>query len=415
MNEQNQQHDVTFDTALRLYPGQQELTPAQQAEASHFAEACIQTQLSTDPVDEVAAEAFLRQAYAAVKLAPPRHIHWLDGPLELVAVLGHDEAEIVVEDAVKARVPQCVWDDASREGQEMNALQEGGRTGILSTVDFRVSRIWERVEKSLPPHFRTNSPVMQPGWGVWSHLSHLVWERVRDAVGWSIWHAVADRVRCPLPERIWDRFWNRADFARFLGIRAYYAAHTLAGLRFYDTYFAPNQARSLFAFNQLVSGYWLGRNLALVVRRPRLLSRDEAGRLHSATGKAVEYPDGWGCYAWHGTPVPERFILAPEGLTREDFLNEPNIEMRRVIQERMGTRFVEELAGTVIDAGPRGTLYEVELRDDPEEVAHYVQVHDMSTERVYYLRVPPTIQSAAAAVAWTFGLNSDAYRPAQES
>jgi hypothetical protein len=332
-----------------------------------------------------------------------------------VAVLGHDEAEIFVEDGVTARVSQCVWDDAAREGQEMNALREGDRTSVLSTVDARVSRIWERVEKSLPPHFRTNSPVMQPGWSVWSDVSHPVWERVRDAVGWSIWRAVADSVRCPLPDRIWDRSWDRADFARFLGIRAYYAAHTLAGLSYYDTYFVPNQARSLSVFNQLVSGYWLGRNLALVVRRPRLLSLDEAGRLHSATGKAVEYPDGWGCYAWHGTPVPERFILAPEGLTREDFLNEPNIEVRRVIQERMGARFVEVFGGTVIDAGPRGTLYEVELHDDPEEVAYYVQVQDTSTARQYYLRVPPIVLTADEAVAWTFGLNTDEYRPAQES
>jgi hypothetical protein len=409
------QEDGEIEAALRLQKGQQALTPVQEAEARRFAEERIRAQLDTAPVDEDQAEDFLWRAYAAAELPPPRHIHWLDGPLELVAVLGHDEAEIFVEDAVKARVPQCVWDDASRESQEMNALQEGGRTGILSTIDARVSRIWEQVEKSLPPHFRTNSPVMQPGWSVWSHLSHLVWERVRDAVGWSIWRAVADSVRCPLPERIWDRFWGRADFARFLGIRAYYAAHTLAGLRFYDTHFVPNQARSLSAFNQLVSGYWLGRNLALVVRRPRLLSLDEAGRLHSASGKAVEYPHGWGCYAWHGVYVPERFILAPDTLTREDFLNEPNIEMRRVVQERMEGRFVEELGGTVIDAGPRGTLYEVDLPDDPEEVAYYVQVQDASTTRQYYLRVPPTILTAEDAVAWTFGLNTDEYRPAQES
>jgi hypothetical protein len=409
------QEDRGIEAALRLHRGQQTLSPEQQAEARRFTEERIRAQLDTAPVDEDQAESYLWQAYAAARLPPPRHIHWLDGPLELVAVLGHDEAAIFVEDSVTARVSQCVWDDASREGQEMNALQEGGRTSVLSTVDARVSRIWERVEKSLPPHFRTNSPVMQPGWSVWSDVSHPVWERVRDAVGWSVWRAVADTVRCPLPDRIWDRFWSRADFARFLGIRAYYAAHTLAGLSFYDTYFVPNLARSLSVFNQLVSGYWLGRNLALVVRRPRLLSRDEAGRLHSATGKAVAYPDGWGCYAWHGTPVPERFILAPEGLTREDFLNEPNIEMRRVIQERMGTRFVEELGGTVIDAGPHGTLYEVELPDDPEEVAYYVQVQDASTARRYYLRVPPTVLTAEEAVAWTFGLAADNYQPAAET
>jgi hypothetical protein len=40
--------------------------------------------------------------------------------------------------------------------------------------------------------------------------------------------------------------------------------------------------------------------------------------LHSATGKCIEYHDGWGFYAWHGVHVPERVILAPEALTRDD-------------------------------------------------------------------------------------------------
>ena len=34
---------------------------------------------------------------------------------------------------------------------------------------------------------------------------------------------------------------------------------------------------------------------------------------------------------------------------------------------------------------------------------------------MYYLRVPPTIETAEEAVAWTFGLNTDEYHPAQES
>ena len=82
----------------------------------------------------------------------------------------------------------------------------------------------------------------------------------------------------------------------------------------------------------------------------------------------------------------------------------------------MGERFVSELGGVVLDIGPRGTLYEVRLpADDPERVARYVQVQDASTERRYLLRVPPTIQTAAEAVAWSFGLSAEEYRPVQET
>jgi hypothetical protein len=89
--------------------------------------------------------------------------------------------------------------------------------------------------------------------------------------------------------------------------------------------------------------------------------------------------------------------------------------VRRVIQERMGERFVSELGGGVLDSSPPGTLYEVRLPDDPEIVARHVQVQDASTARQYMLRVPPSIQTAAEAVAWSFGLSREDYHPADET
>jgi hypothetical protein len=114
--------------------------------------------------------------------------------------------------------------------------------------------------------------------------------------------------------------------------------------------------------------------------------------LHNGTGKCLDYHDGWGFYAWHGVLVPEQVILAPEELTREDFLRAPNVEVRRVIQERMGERFMAKLGGVVLDSGARGVLYEVRLlEDDPEEedqerVARHVQVQDASMLRQYLPR-----------------------------
>src|SRR5215469_15473927 len=118
-------------------------------------------------------------------------------------------------------------------------------------------------------------------------------------------------------------------------------------------YLAPDALHALAHFNARVSGYWLGQDTAVLVRRPTRLSRDRQGRLHHATGKCLEYRDGWGISAWHGVRVPKKVILAPEALTREDFLKERNLETRRIILERMGTRFVPELGGLVIDSNPR--------------------------------------------------------------
>jgi hypothetical protein len=239
----------------------------------------------------------------------------------------------------------------------------------------------------------------------WVSVYAHVWDCVGEQIKASVWASLrASGVECPKVD-VW------------LSItRAYGSAEWFAHSRFFDTYLAPNAEHALAHFNERVSGYWLGNKEAILVRRPCVLSRDGQGLLHSATGKCIEYPDGWGISAWHGVRVPEQVILRPETLTRDDFLHEKNVEVRRVIQERMGSRFVVELGGQVLDQGPRGVLYEVRLpEDDPEQVAHYVQVQDASTERHYFLRVPPTIQTAAEAVAWSFQLAVDDYRPAQET
>ena len=83
----SKQNDTPMDSALLLHPGQQGLTLAQEAEAARFARAYIQTQLSTKPVNEPEAEAFLCQAYEVAGLPPPAHVYWVDGPLEVLAVV----------------------------------------------------------------------------------------------------------------------------------------------------------------------------------------------------------------------------------------------------------------------------------------------------------------------------------------
>jgi hypothetical protein len=107
-----------------------------------------------------------------------------------------------------------------------------------------------------------------------------------------------------------------------------------------------------------------------------------------------------GRYAWHSVQVPKHAIRDPDSLTCEEFLSEPNVEVRRVMQKRTGERFVRELGGQVIDTSPHGLLYEVHLPEGvPEGVARYVQIQDASTPGQYFLRVPPTVQMRALALA----------------
>ncbi len=91
------------------------------------------------------------------------------------------------------------------------------------------------------------------------------------------------------------------------------------------------------------------------------------------------------------------------------------MHVRRVIQERMGERFVEALGGICLDHGRYADLYQVELPGDPERVAKYLKLQDSSTPRQYVLRVPPWITGADAGVAWSFRVSQDDYAPDQQT
>ena len=373
--------------ALQWRPGQQHLTPEQEEQAKRFAQAYCQDQLSLEPVDEQEVEACLRQAYEAAGLAPPQRIYWLDGPLQLVAAFDPE--------TVGVRVEASVWDSVECP------LRDHLKAELWSILGTNLEdSLWASAEASI----------------LEGNISTAVWMYVRHKVEVSLGDSQSRSDRDRPEDVLKHKIRYSVGGSVFASVEGYGAAFWLAYYHFLAVSLRLDVLQALGRFNRLVSGYWLGTEVALIVRRTTILALDVAGRLHNANGRCMEYRDGWGFYAWHGMQVPEQVILAPETLTREDFFNESNLEVRRIIQERMGGRFVAELGGRVIDTSLRGTLYEVRLpEDDPEGVARYVQVQDTSTSRQYFLRVPPTVQTATEAVAWTFSRTIEDYHPAQES
>lgn len=90
---------------------------------------------------------------------------------------------------------------------------------------------------------------------------------------------------------------------------------------------------------------------AIVIQRPTMLRLDDAGNLHSATGPCIEWVDGFKDYAWHGTWVPARFILAPRSHSKQEYLAITNTEQRRALSEAAGWTWVAEiLVTTIVDS-----------------------------------------------------------------
>ena len=154
-----------------------------------------------------------------------------------------------------------------------------------------------------------------------------------------------------------------------------------------------------------------------LIDRPAHFRRDGEDRFHCEDGPAIGYRDGWGAYAWHGTPVPRWMIEEPIRVKNID--QERNQEYRRIMLERMGMeRFLADSGARFITKDPCGELF---VREMPEgEAIFMVKVINSSPEpdgtfKEYVLRVPPNVRTPREAVAWTFGMGEGEYQPMVET
>jgi hypothetical protein len=137
---------------------------------------------------------------------------------------------------------------------------------------------------------------------------------------------------------------------------------------------------------------------------------------------AVKYVDGWGVFSWHGVrfPIDKGFVItSPELITVKHIETEENIEQRRVMIERYGlAKYLLDSGAEKIHQDDWGTLYRKEVAGD--EPIFMVGVVNSTAEpdgtfKDYFLRVPPTVVTAHAAVAWTFDMTPEQYNLAQQT
>ena len=161
----------------------------------------------------------------------------------------------------------------------------------------------------------------------------------------------------------------------------------------------------------LCGDVWWHENVLALSDRPKEIHRDAEGRFHNDKGSSVLYRDGWGLYYWHGVAIPHEWVTgsppsAAEALTWE------NMEQRRAACEIIGwKRILEELDAKVIDEDDDpeiGTLLEADI-PVPGRV-RFLKVR-CGTGREFVLPVPPHLETALQANAWTWDVEDYEYRP----
>lgn len=163
--------------------------------------------------------------------------------------------------------------------------------------------------------------------------------------------------------------------------------------------------------------FWVCRHEVVAVPRPVVYVEDN--QLHCEDGPAVSWPNGTRYYFWKGIHVPPKVIESPHSLAVADIDAEPNAEVRRVMVERFGQeRYLIEGGAVKVDDTDWGTLYRRPMEDEEDLVM--IKVINATAEpdgtfKDYFLRVPPHVQTAKEAVAWTFEESPDDYAPSVQT
>lgn len=355
------------------------LSSFQKAALSTYGERWSELRRSTAPVDRSEAEAGVAIAYEAAGLSPPRTVIWGSSPREIANlwVTAHDtggeNVRSLVVDLVRRKAEAGV--DRAIGVAVRTALAEEPR---LSRVPAFCASIEEAVGR--------DCAGIRPTWR--RRLAGLLRLDRRPSLGFA--------AAC-------FGFQSTAG----LGVLEYF--HDVCGLR--------RQTSALTGLWQVAkNAAWMLPNerVCWLSERPSVLRSDANGRLHAADGPALCYRDGWSVHAWKGVLVPAWIIDRPERISVRAIGANHDPQIRRcMIDIFTPQRFVAEGGAYRVSQDETGILWRQRWRWEAwaaVEVVNGTPEADGSLKR-YFLQVPPTVRSAREAVAWTYGLTEQRYRP----
>lgn len=330
----------------------------------------------TLPADRPRAEAAIDEIYALAGYPPPKK-RWMSSPMTAAVDAGEDMGDCIAFE-LEGRLVIERQSIAENYGYDLEELLGDRLTGLIIPVGELSSEERARIEaRRLRP----------PSWHI-RRINELIDHRINVICGFYGWSVYAQGV------------FLRGALDPF----EVFAAEVLA------TVLNITEANPLLAYSVLArsAGFVLPlKERVWLCDRPNVLKRDIVGYLHASNGPALDWNRMMPFYMWHGEEVTQKAVGPVEKLRIWDFGNERNRRARDLMLERYGLeRYCREV-GKVIHQDQTGTLWRaggiwaVEVVNGTPEL-------DGSYKR-YFLRVPPTMQSARQAVAWTYGLRKRDY------
>ena len=286
------------------------LTDAQIARFPEFVKKWTDIGLCTLPADRVRAEHGIRLAYETAKLNAPLKIVWTTSPLAQI-LAESCVLQMQKENSVRASVHASVHD----------SVHDSVYASVLASVHDSVhASVRASVQASVLASVRAS---------VLASVHASVYDSVHDSVYDSVHALVYASVHALVRNRFDWWFGNGQHDAPWC-----------AYINFFREVLALEyQTDKAEAYREICeSAGWISphQRICWIAERHHRVCRNSRGRLHSHDGMAIEYPDGWGVWAWNGIRVTEQIILRPETLTAEQIAKESNAQVRQVMVERVG-------------------------------------------------------------------------------
>jgi hypothetical protein len=288
--------------------------------------------LDTSPLDKDEARSAIDALYEAAGLEPPEMYLWLDSPIEaaMVTHLIAREENFGRPSLNKPPLSLDVINEALDQHRLAALRNQLGKDGFQEHWLDQVPIAW-RLDRAR--HYFHDDQVMRK-------VSPELMRRIRVEC-----RKVQPDFETPLLAELHKHDRDGDDGYLWRNTRTASNCHKLAAIDFLRSLKIKRQQpiNEMFAVAR-TCGWWAGfEYFAIVTPKPRNISLDEWGNLHSTAGMAVEYRDGRGLYAFHGIPLPARSIEDPRSMTISDIVSGDDSRAEVILIQQYGwERFVKD-------------------------------------------------------------------------
>ena len=249
---------------------------------------------------------------------------------------------------------------------------------------------------------------------------------IKDKLGASVWDSVGDSVRDSVWASVRDSVWDSVENI-FYSYSSYIDLSNYGWISFYD-FFEKINILDNFNFKQyrkiIKSGVFNAyefENYIFAIQPPIYVERNSQGRLHSTSTAAVKFRDGSSYYFINGRSIPKWVVENKDSITKDQFLQEKNSDIKGAIYEVLGAEGIMNLLGAEMTDTKtihhvNGDVETVELlktKDTFPELDNkpmaWVKMICPSTGTTYLQGVEPQYTDAIEAIASLSPFTKDEY------